>query len=198
MAPPAVIFDLDGTLWDSYPFYARLLDLDVGVPPEQTTTQLIHGTSIVSLIGRYAVSRSRFKRLAMDAARDLALYPGVPEVLSQLKAQGSRLAVLTNLPGEMIALPLLHAKGLLRFFNKVVHAGNCRGRKPRPDGLYLALDTLGVAANRKAFYVGDRASDAEAASRAGLSFAWAAYGYDKQKPAFVTATLRTIAGVLEL
>jgi len=58
--------------------------------------------------------------------------------------------------------------GLDKHFATVI----CAARKPSGTGILRALSYIGVDADEKAFYVGDLTTDAQAAARAGISFAW--------------------------
>jgi HAD superfamily hydrolase (TIGR01549 family) len=197
MAPRALIFDLDGTLWDSYLWYAALLSEAGGGSRDETFEELLAGASIVSLLKRHRVSRARFASGAVAAASALPLYPDVRQVLGAFVEQNVPLAVFTALPRD-IAPPLLAATALRGYFREVVHAGNCRRRKPQPHGLYQALTAIGVEPSESVVYVGDRDVDARTARNAGVSFAWAAYGYERQRPEFVSVELWRFAQLLQL
>jgi HAD superfamily hydrolase (TIGR01509 family) len=90
--------------------------------------------------------------------------PGAVESLQRLRALGLSLAVVGN--WDFSLHQRLGETGLTGFFATVVHAA----RKPDPAGLLLALERLGVRADR-ALHVGDEEADAEAASAAGMLFA---------------------------
>jgi len=196
VAPEALVFDLDGTVWDSYPWYAQILEDEARVPKTQTIGELSHGASVVRLINEHGVTRSRFVRRAVSSIDALSLYPGIREVLSTLRARRVPLAVFTSLPGS-IAEPTLNATGLRAYFSQVVHAGNCYVRKPRPAGILQALSAMEVAPSDAVIYVGDRADDSRAAQSAGVSFAWAAYGYSEELPPFITLRLRSATDLLK-
>jgi phosphoglycolate phosphatase len=143
VAPEAVVFDLDGTVWDSYPWYGQVLEDEAGVPRDQVVAELFHGASIVRLITQHGVSRSRFVRRAVSSIDSPPLYPGIRHTLSALQGRRIPLAVFTSLPGS-IAEPKLNATGLRDCFSAVVHAGNCRVRKPPPKGIFQALDAMNL------------------------------------------------------
>jgi phosphoglycolate phosphatase len=91
------------------------------------------------------------------------------------------MAVVTSLPAR-IAEPLLDCSGIRALFRDIVSASNCAARKPSPVPLTFALTRIGVVPDRNVFYVGDQAGDAACAEAAGVSFAWASYGYGKDNP----------------
>ncbi len=102
-----------------------------------------------------------------------APYPGIPELLSELKARSMPMAIITN--KNQAAVDALR----VRFFSQVPMAfGDRPGipRKPAPDGCFEALNALNASAD-DAIYVGDSEVDAETARRAGLSFVLCSWGF---------------------
>ncbi len=176
MAKRAVIFDLDGTVWDSWPFYAAVLAELTGWPGDDLHGALRDGESIAHLHNRLSISRSRFVDHAVDRADRLQLYGDIANVLRELKAAGRALGVVTSLPGS-IANPLLDRKGLRELFDLVICAKFGMRPKPNPSGLRDCLRGLGNIEPSNALYVGDAANDAGAARAAGTQFALASYGY---------------------
>jgi pyrophosphatase PpaX len=172
VAARAFLFDLDGTIWDSYPWYASGIGLGAGVDPQLIVADLEQGASVVSLARRYRVAENQL----FFSDRKLELFPGVQETLDELMQRGIRLGAVTNLPGRLVIRMLAEAR-LESYFSTVIHAGNCRPLKPHPKPILTALTRLGVPADELAIYVGDRSVDAKAAQRAGISFAWVSYGY---------------------
>jgi FMN phosphatase YigB (HAD superfamily) len=74
----AIVVDLDGTVWDSRPFYAKLL---CSVGTASTTSflaKLNEGKNIVRLINETLnMGRSRFKRLCRENGKNIQIYPTV-------------------------------------------------------------------------------------------------------------------------
>lgn len=189
MAGTAYILDLDGTVWDSHPWYQRALERCVGREAEEVRGALMEGQSIVRVVEKFGVSRTSFVS-ALRATCDGALYPGIADAISTVARKGVPLGVHTSLPG-WIAEPGLAQTGLAPFFGRaVIHAGNCRARKPSPAGLLAALRLLDTEPSERVFYVGDRAVDAETALAAGARFAWAEYGYGERRPSNTAISLK--------
>jgi HAD superfamily hydrolase (TIGR01509 family) len=197
MAAPALIFDADGTLWDSYPWYAEVLAGLSGRAPTELQRRLAAGESIVGLVRSCDVPDTRFCRACGAAANRLRLYAGVSETLATLKRRGTACAVVTNLPGRIVN-PLLDGSGLASHFPVVVHAGTVRPGKPNPAPLREAARMMGLNGLVGVYYVGDSLSDAIAAERAGLRFAWAEYGYGAERPEGDAVVLRSFRQVLDL
>lgn len=197
MAASAIVFDLDGTIWDSIPWYASLLETATGMPSNRSIAALMAGTSIVKLMNDYGVTRTQFGRLITSGVSSLSLYSTMSETLHTLRSRGVPLAVHTSLPGS-IAMPMLETLQLGRYFNSIMHAGNCAARKPSALGIVRALEATGVNPGPSVFYVGDRLVDAQTARNAGVSFAWASYGYVDVAPQYVHARLTQADQILKL
>lgn len=99
-------------------------------------------------------------------------YPGIPELLEQLRQRGLKLAVVSNKPDETTRT--LAA----RFFPGLAALGQRDGipSKPAPEMVWSAMEQLGVDAQH-ALYVGDSEVDVEMAHRAGLPLAAVAWGF---------------------
>lgn len=176
MAANALIFDVDGTMWDSYPWYAALL-ARISVREETHILERLRGGSnVVHLHREFGISRAEFVKHGLAMIDDLSLYDAVPDTLVELRRRGCKLGVVTSLP-ESIVSPFLKNKKLFDLFETVVTARFGLPPKPNPRGILTALSRLDVKSDRNVFYVGDMPTDAQAAARAGLSFAWASFGY---------------------
>jgi phosphoglycolate phosphatase len=193
MAATALLFDLDGTIWDSYPCFVAALHGPLGLTAGRTLEILREGSNAVALARECGLSNSRFSRLCRIAIAEIRLYPNVQETLEDLRRQGRPLGVVTNLPGWLIE-PILIDLELVRFFDSTVYAA----RKPGPGGINRALWSLSLRADKNIFYVGDMTSDAQAASKAAISFAWASYGYADDCPAGAAASIEKFPDVLSL
>jgi HAD superfamily hydrolase (TIGR01549 family) len=196
LAAKAIVLDLDGTVWDSYAWYAGVLVRE-GASAQGTLAQLQAGGSIVRIRQNCGVSDSRFRRLCASYACDLPLYPGVRDSLEVLTERGTALGIATSLPGWLVKT-LIDGLGLAEYFGSVIHAGNCSGRKPSPTPILAAVRGLGLEVDATVFYVGDRTVDARAAVAAGVTFAWAKYGYGDERPAGTAKVIRHFREVLTL
>lgn len=108
------------------------------------------------------------------------VYPGVLEGLRQLKAQGLKLACLTNKP-TAFALPLLKAKGLDGFFSQVFGGDAFERKKPDPLPLLKTCEALGSQPART-LMIGDSSNDARAARAAACPVVLVTYGYNHGEP----------------
>jgi phosphoglycolate phosphatase len=108
------------------------------------------------------------------------VFPGVLAGLQQLKAQGVRLACLTNKPTDF-ALALLQDKGLASFFEHTFGGDAFERKKPDPLPLLKTCEALGSLA-RRTLMVGDSCNDALAARAAGCPVVLMTYGYNHGDP----------------
>lgn len=196
MASAAMIFDLDGTLWDSWGFYAEIISM-AGGDRNRAINSLKEGVPIARLLREAGISGSSFRAMARQARGQLHLYAGVRDVLLVKKDSGVRMGIVTSLP-RWIAAPMLEVTDLSPFFDTVVDWGRCRVPKPSADPILLALEDLGLSSDRTIWYVGDTIVDSRAARAAGLSFAWASYGYGAKVLVEADKILGSFAEVLEL
>jgi phosphoglycolate phosphatase len=92
--------------------------------------------------------------------------PGAVEALAAGRAwpQG----VVSNKAGAFLRAEVRHLDWS-GHFGAVVGAGDAAADKPDPAPILLALDQLGCAANRSAWYLGDTALDMETAQAAGVT-----------------------------
>jgi phosphoglycolate phosphatase len=188
MGPPALLFDLDGTLVDSARGIAAALSTlsksrgggQVDVERVRVLVSLgveeVVASALGPLVEDLAEDVSEFRAILASAPADPAsVYPGVRTALEQLEDRGHRMAVVTNKP-EQLARQLLCQLDLGRFFGAVVGGDTLTTCKPDPGPLRHAL-TLLRAENDHAIMVGDSGFDAMAAISAGVSFGLFLKGY---------------------
>ena len=195
MTPPAIIFDLDGTLIDSAPALhaaaSRLLAAQgIGPLPLGRIRSFI-GNGVPTLVARImeAVSLppdpALHKRLTQAFEADygadpLALtepMPGATEAVHTLRAAGCAIALCTN-KSEAPACAILTGLGLIGAFDAVVGGDTLPVRKPDPAPLLLAHKRLGGG---PCVSVGDGDVDAETALAARLPLFLFTGGY-RQRP----------------
>lgn len=174
------IFDLDGTLLSTLDDLAASTNyaLRQHGMPEHTLDEVrwMVGNGVRLLIERatpggasnpqfdsvFATFRSHYVEHSLDTTRP---YPGIMEMLTELKRRGRRIAVVSN-KFYAATQELCH-----HFFGDTVEVAigereNIR-RKPAPDTVIEALRQLGVG-TEGAVYVGDSEVDVETARNSGL------------------------------
>lgn len=176
------IFDLDGTLLDTIQDLATSVNYALSQchMPERTLDEVRRfvGNGVRLLMIRavpdgednprfqeaFDIFRSHYLEHSLDTT---APYPGIMEMLQRLKANGKRLAVVSN-KFDTATKELIH-----HFFGNLIEvaigeneaAGVCK--KPAPDTVNEALRQLGVG-KENAVYVGDSDVDLQTARNSGL------------------------------
>lgn len=180
----AVLFDLDGTLWDSSKEVLRcwnrvlaplgrsvsMTDIDrvMGFTPKEIGDALF---SDLSLEDRYALTdRCLDAEAPYLYERGARLYPKVRETLRVLK--DSCFVGLVSNCTEAYALSFFHAHGLTDLFDDHETAGRTGLSKGENISLLLRRNQI-----KKAVYVGDTAKDLEAAQAAHVPFLYASWGF---------------------
>ena len=197
MAARIVLLDLDGTLWDSRPWYAAVLGGLGGGDVQDLERRLACGTTVASLARECSVGKSRFAREAAERTSSLPVYETVRETLHELRDSGVAMGVVTNLPG-WLATPVIRETGVGTYFEVVVTPGAGVRAKPKPHGIRRALRDMIKEVDADTWFVGDGTVDAEAARSAGVRFAWAAYGYEAEEPVGTDRVVTRFEQVLEL
>ncbi len=190
LASRAVLFDLDGTLADTAPDLAYVLNLQLrahGCPELPVDAlrpyvsagargMLRAGFGLEAGDAAYPVLRDEFLDLyERNLLRETQLFPGMAELLDGLEQRAIAWGIVTN-KLERFTLPLVAALGLGARAGCVV-GGDTTGRaKPFPDPLLEASRRLGVEP-RECSYVGDDERDVQASHAAGMTPVVALYGY---------------------
>ena len=196
MAAAAILFDLDGTIWDSVPWYAAVLSGGEAARMAELEQRLLRGSSVITLGGQRGFTKGALVRECRRRIGELELFPGVRDTLAVLGARAVPMGVVTSLSGDL-AMAMIDGAGLSHRFQAVIHPGNCRSGKASGVPLFRALGDMGVSASPDVVYVGDRQDDAKCARAGGVSFAWASYGYGSQPDGDATI-LRKFEEVLDL
>ena len=161
------LWDLDGTLLDSYPVILKSLKTVLKaqkMPISETLGEEILRSSVRAYLGTdelfslyYAENERR--------QNNVKAMPGALETLKALSERGERHFVYTHRGGS--AFTVLEQNGLLPYFTEVLTAESGFPRKPDPTALLFLMEKHGFSAD-EAYYVGDRALDIEAAKNAGI------------------------------
>ena len=164
-APPAVLFDWDGTLVDSWPVIHRSMN--------RTLERMGHAT------WTFEETRRRARRSLRDAfpgifgerwreAQEtfyveygklhlecLKTIDGAEELIGALHGTGCCLGVVSNKSGRNLRAESAHLGWDGFFEGRLVGAGDARRDKPAPDPVLLALEGSGIAPSEAVWFVGD-------------------------------------------
>lgn len=187
-----VIFDLDGTLLNTLEDLTDAVNaaLTAGGYPVRTIEEVRRfvGNGIGKLIRRAlpeGTPDTDFEKVLADFKEYYGIhcndktrpYPGVPKLLTRLKAEGYRLAIVSN-KADFAVKELRD----IYFADTVeVAIGEREGirRKPAPDTVEQALRELGSDSGR-AVYVGDSDVDIETARNAGMPCISVTWGFREE------------------
>ncbi len=181
-----VVFDWDGTLYDSTAIIVRSIQSavrDVGgrVPSNEDAAYVI-GMGLGQALAhaapdvapeRHAELGARYRHHYMQHANDLSLFDGVLELLDDLRARGRRLAVATGKSRRGLDEALAQAQ-LRGVFDSSRTADETAG-KPDPLMLHELMEELDVPPQRT-LMIGDTTHDLLMARNAGVASVGVSYG----------------------
>ena len=173
----AFIWDLDGTLLDSYEVILSGIEetfAQFSIPyDKEQVREFILKYSVQDLLVQVAEERKldvavlnqvRAQSLAEKNAQ-VVLIPGAREVLSWADQVGIQQFVYTH-KGDN-ALTILRDLGLESYFTEILTSQSGFARKPSPEAATYMLDKYQVD-SEKTYYIGDRTLDVEFAQNSGI------------------------------
>lgn len=193
------IFDLDGTLTNTIDTIAYFVNSALGKfgfgSIETEKYKLLVGDGAKTLIQRALDTLGVQDETQENLNKVLAyynetynadflyltkVYDGIEDLLDKLKAQGVKIAVLSNKPHDTTAL-VLEAMFKKNTFDLYFGAREGIGLKPSPEGVFEIMETLG-AKPEDCFYIGDTKTDMQTGKNAGLFTIGVLWGFrDRQE-----------------
>ncbi|MBQ9745862.1 MAG: HAD family hydrolase [Clostridia bacterium] len=204
----AVIFDLDGTLANTFDDLRSSIDdmrAAFGMGPisyEQMTSFInasLRGFAEGGLGGeRTEEELQKAMQVYCDAyakhyIEKTCIYEGLPELLASLKAKGVRLAVYSNKMAEYVKKICIKLYGENMF--EVLMGPDGITPKPDPMGALLAAEKMGVAP-AEAAYVGDSVTDMKTGLAAGMHTIGVSWGFTARED-LVAAGAHKIADTVD-
>jgi len=186
----AVIFDMDGTLADTFPTVVRIFNQ---LAAERTGREM----SLEDLLPYFGPPETEifkhffpgeeehrlvveeFYRLSRADGQAIKPFAGIGELLAELRQDGLRLAVYTGASTEAGRIRLGHA-GLLDFFDEVLGGDQVANYKPHPEGIIKLVERFGLEP-RAAMFVGDTTADIAAGRGAGTAVAAVTWGAGRRE-----------------
>ena len=173
----AYIWDLDGTLLDSYAVIvkgAKAAAEDAGLPDteddvlkgvkQESVTAYLRGASARSGIP-FEEMKQRYRTHAHALDDEITLIDGAKETLERLQREGAVHFVYTHRGAS--SRPILQRLGILDCFRDIVTAEAKFAPKPSGEGVRYLLEKYGLDP-ADTWYVGDRAVDMYCAKDAGV------------------------------
>lgn len=205
----AIIFDLDGTLWDSTDKICKIWN-DTLESMGDTDIRLSHDF-VCSLMGKtlpeigaiifhdYPVEEQiRRTEMCIDAEPAILrvtganLYDGLEETLIELQKKYSLMIVSNCQDGYIQAF--MQAHGLEEYFDDFESAG--RTNQGKAENIKLIIERNGIP-KEQAIYVGDTEGDMIATHEAGLEFVFATFGFGNAKGEYEIQSLRELPELMD-
>lgn len=174
------VFDLDGTLVDSYMAHYKSFNdafKKSGIEFTEDDFRLLFGKLSKNIVGDFLAAKgvdadpACFADLKQDYFRkryagEVRAFPGVYNAVSRLAEAGYGISIASNSPRKNVEL-MLSASGLDKLFNTVVCVDEVANPKPDPEMLLKAADLLGLSSGR-VFAVDDSLHGITACKKAGM------------------------------
>ncbi len=186
----AVLFDLDGTLLDTAPDFAVVLNTMLQrhgrtpLPFEAIRRNVSNGArALVQLGFNIGDQHPQFSPLLeelLDQYRrrlsvDTRLFEGMSQLLDLLEARKLAWGIVTNKPA-LYTDAILHDLELAQRCATAICPDHVAHRKPHAEPIHAACAVIGCEP-KDAIYIGDHRRDIEAGINAGMPTIAAGYGY---------------------
>ena len=190
----AVLFDLDGTLLDSFPdFLVSLQNINIKSSSKKIDENIVRAnvsdgsSKLLKLVFDINADDEDFdehKRIFLNEyEKNILMYGnlflGVSDLLNFLLDKKIPYGIVTNKPRKYTEI-ILKKSSLLRQSKVVICCDDGFKSKPNPEGINHACNILGVP-NSKCIYVGDHENDLNASLAAGTISGVCTFGYGFKK-----------------
>ncbi len=183
-----LLFDLDGTLTDPYEGITRCFQYALkafGVEEKQENLKKVIGPPLIDAFmefygfprekGELAVAKYR-ERFSTVGLFENEVYPGIPELLSNLQKAGKTICLATAKP-EVFAKRILEKFDLSQYFSVVVGAELNGARNYKKDVIAEVLRQLDNPPLETVLMIGDRKQDIEGAKVCHVASLGVRFGY---------------------
>ncbi len=184
----SILFDLDGTLTDSGEGIMKsavfaLSHYGIAEPPE-TVLRTIVGPPLSETFARLGVPQDKVEEaIKIYRSRYIPIgrfenhpYPGIRELLEDLRERGHKLYVATSKP-EWMSIEILQHFDLAKYFHMICGAATDLSRNSKEAVIAHLLEQCGTQEN--AVMVGDTAYDVIGAKAHGIPCIGVSWGYGK-------------------
>ena len=187
------IFDLDGTVLDTLEDLSSAVNFALekhGFPPRTLDeARRFVGNGVANLIARALPEgtpeaervrvlsdfKARYREHINDRTRP---YPGIPELLGDLRRAGVRVGINSNkFDAALQNLCRIHFPGL---YDIAAGESETTPKKPDPTAAKRMMEAFGASPART-IYIGDSAVDLHTARNAGCDAAWVSWGFRRRE-----------------
>lgn len=190
-----IAFDLDGTisdpargLVDGFVYAFRKMGIDYGT--RESLKRFIGPPLIETWMPEFNLTYDEAERAVILFREyyniygwwDNIIYPGIPELLSELKARGKTVVLTTSKP-EDTALDILELFGIRKYFDFVGGASSHKTRERKSEVIDYVLAEIGVtdADRERCVLIGDRVYDAVGALETGIDSIGVMWGHGTEE-----------------
>lgn len=191
-AVTTVLFDMDGTLSDSFPgisngvMYA-LEKLGYELPPRESLKSFMGPPLLDQFMQQFGMSgetaaeavRLYREYYPVKGINEQSLMPGAEETIRSLKERGKTVCIATSKPQKYTEI-ILKNFGIAQYFDIIVGATFDGTLSKKSDIIAKVLEISGIAPE-KCLMVGDRCFDVEGAHKCGVKCAGVLCGYGSLK-----------------
>ena len=206
-----ILFDLDGTLTDSgegiiNSVVHALEKRDIAVPDRAALRVFVGPPLLDSFAQYYGMDREEGMKAIADYReyftdrgwKENSVYPGIPQVLEQLKNAEAHLYIATSKP-EPFAKKIAEYFDLAKYFDGIVGSTLDEKITKKSQVIDLVLAQIGEDYRGKTVMVGDREHDVNGAKENGLPCIGVLYGYgsrEELEEAGAAGISETVEGLL--
>jgi len=209
-----ILFDLDGTLTDpkvgitkSVAYALRSFGIEVKEldslckfigPPLRVSFRDYYGFSEKDCVSAIEKYREYFRETGLF---ENEVYPGIENLLKNLKQSGKKLFVATSKP-TVFAVRILEHFNLLRYFDYVAGSELDGSRERKSDVISYVLKQNGLTGQTGVIMVGDREHDVIGARENNIDVVGVLYGYgnraelEKSGATYIVETVKELGELL--
>ena len=208
-----ILFDLDGTLTDSaegitnsVAYALKRWEIEV---TDKTELHKFVGPPLIDSFQKYYGFSEKEAKEAVAVFQEYyrekgifenEVYPGISEMLQQLKSRGKKLIVATSKP-EVFAVRVMEHFHLDTYFDIVAGALTDETRTKKSEVIQYALERAGITDVSELIMVGDREHDVFGAKAFGMDCIGVLYGYGSREElenAGAAYIVENVADILEI
>lgn len=176
---PLVIFDFDGTLADTFPWFLKVMNVAAEkfrfkklAPGEQEALRGLENREVLKYLEvpmwKLPAISKEMRRMAEQ--EPIPLFPGTADLLANLKAQGHTLGIVTS--NSRVNLERILGANA-RHIDEWECGASLFGKKSKLKKLIKRSGKNPA----EAVYIGDELRDADAAAESGIAFGAVAWGF---------------------